>query len=548
LSGRRNACIPVPARAAVCAAAIFASTQVFAAAAAVRPVVMTGDAAPGTNGGAFALFDVPTINDAGVVMLRGNLQLGIGGATSDNNLGFWTGTNASDLVLVAREGSPVSGQPDLTFTSVNTAVGAPGGHVMLHGGSSAGGGLYGGATGSIVPIALLGTQPPGYPAGSTYGNDNAGASFNTPPLVNGLGQTVFTAHTASTPPMGDGMWGGTAGNIALITRAGAQAPALPAGVNIARFSDPVLNDLGQIGFDAWLTGNVVTSNNSAVYLGQPGALQVIARGGDPVTGLAGVTYAGNPFGESFGLQSINNAGQAAFSANITGAGVTPANDNVLVVTGPGGSGGVVAVREGDVAPGTAPGVNYTAAGDTHLGGGGHVIFRGGVTGAGVTSANNDAVFTGLPGAIRLLAREGDVAPGLSDGARFSFFEPPTINAAGQVAMLSFLQGPGLNFETNIALVAADTDGELFTIARAGAPLDLGGGDIRTPNYLLYWGFSGGQDGYGSGLNDAGQVAFYAQFTDGSDGVFVAQIPEPSAVAFTALAALAAATARRRRRA
>ena len=64
-----------------------------------------------------------------------------------------------------------------------------------------------------------------------------------------------------------------------------------------------------------------------------------------------------------------------------------------------------------------------------------------------------------------------------------------------------------------------------------------GDDASTPRYLrtahrVGYGFIGcgdaGEDGTPTAFNDLGQLAFRAMFKDGTEGVFVATVPEPGA--------------------
>src|SRR5438477_5464560 len=70
---------------------------------------------------------------------------------------------------------------------------------------------------------------------------------------------------------------------------GSAAPGLPAGAKFSTFSSPLLNNAGQIGFLATLQtglGGVTTSNDTALFAGAPGALQLAARKGSQAPGTA----------------------------------------------------------------------------------------------------------------------------------------------------------------------------------------------------------------------------------------------------------------------
>ena len=91
-------------------------------------------------------------------------------------------------------------------------------------------------------------------------------------------------------------------------------------------------------------------------------------------------------------------------------------------------------------------------------------------------------------------------------------------------------------ETNLAEV-----GTLFDIDPS--PLS---DDLRTISDISFLTGTNGLDGRGMGLSNTGLLTFGLTFTDGSSGIFTAQVPEPSAVALVTLG-LGARTLRRRTR-
>src|SRR5687767_11764858 len=103
-----------------------------------------------------------------------------------------------------------------------------------------------------------------------------------------------------------------------------------------------------------LGGTATSTNNGVVYAGAPGALNVVARTGEPAPGLPGVQFVAPQFGGFGPRVSINNAGHVAFATAVGGAGVTTANDAAIFAGAP-GSLGVVA-RKGDAASPSLPGV------------------------------------------------------------------------------------------------------------------------------------------------------------------------------------------------
>ena len=103
---------------------------------------------------------------------------------------------------------------------------------------------------------------------------------------------------------------------------------------------------------------------------------------------------------------------------------------------------------------------------------------------------------------------------------------PALNLSGQTAFRARLSGVSVSESNDEGVWAEDRLGELTLIAREGDQLDVDEGpqtDLRTISKIAFAPSSGNEDGYSNGFNDRGQVAFTAQFTDGSSGVFVSNL-------------------------
>jgi hypothetical protein len=89
-----------------------------------------------------------------------------------------------------------------------------------------------------------------------------------------------------------------------------------------------------------------------------------------------------------------------------------------------------------------------------------------------------------------------------------------LNDAGQLAFTAQLT------DNSSSLWATDVAGSLHLIARKGGQLEVAPGDFRTVNALAFAGGAGTSDGRRLGFNNSGQLAFSANFTDNSTGIFV----------------------------
>ncbi len=229
---------------------------------------------------------------------------------------FGTGVNAANnrillrddpalgLQVYAREGDAAPGMPGAFF--VDDATGGPylltinnagnGAFVWRTGGALGQGGVWAGGPGSLSLIAREGNPAPGGPAGSTIGT--LGLGYITP-----NDRAVFYGQIRSSggANLGKGLWMTSplaSGAVArLLVREGAQAPGLPAGVNIQTVPDgaaspaPVLmNARGETAFFATLTGGGAGSaDNFVLYAGAPGRLTPVLRTGWTIELAPGVT-------------------------------------------------------------------------------------------------------------------------------------------------------------------------------------------------------------------------------------------------------------------
>ncbi|MDX2147049.1 MAG: GC-type dockerin domain-anchored protein [Planctomycetota bacterium] len=219
---------------------------------------------------------------------------------------------------------------------------------------------------------------------------------------------------------------------------GSPAPGTPAGVVFASsFTPPTFDDSGRLGFRANLAGpGVSATNDSGIWLGQPSDLRLIARTGSAAPGLpAGVNYA------SFGPIVFSN-GFAAFTATLTGSGVSVTNNQALFVHANGTTS--LVARSGSPAPGTSTGVLFALFSAYALSTDGEVAFRGVLTGTGVNSGNDSGIWRRQPGSsVTIVARESE-ATGLGTAINFGDLASGSLalNAGGTLHFLSPLAGSG----------------------------------------------------------------------------------------------------------
>jgi hypothetical protein len=521
-----------------------ASLSGIAQAAALRTVALSGQSAPGaTEGVSYSSFDTyyfadayqavrgPVLNDAGRAAFRANLT-GVG-VNSTNNQGIWS-EGSGNLALVARTGNQAPGLPDGVNFARNSALELftpvlnNSGRTAFFGGLADGSvGIWSEGSGNLALVARDGLPAPGTPEGVNHSFSllRDFPFFPDLPKLNDVGQVSFLGNLTGSGinyTNDWGIWSEASGNLALVARGGDPAPGTPNGVNYdSFFYQTGFNDAGQSVFFAILTGSGVDpSNDHGIWTTGSGAPKLVVRSGSPAPG----TPSGVNFQSLFGNVSFNNAGRVAFEGFLTGEGVDETNNQGLWSEGSGSL--ELVARRGSPAPGTPSGVNFDEflfSVFPVLNDAGQTAFRANLTGPGVTFTNDQGIWSDGLGSLALVARTGSPAPGTPSGVRFAELHLPALNSEGQTAFRGNLTGSGINSNNDRGIWATDESGALQLIARKGSQLEVAPGDFRTISDLDFVSASGNGDGRASGLNNSGQLVFWARFTNGTQGVFVSSL-------------------------
>ncbi len=515
----------------------------------IRTVALSGRSAPGTQGTLASMRFGPTLNDLGQTAFTANVL-----EASNSYNGIWKET-AAGLSLVVIEGDQPPGLPSgQTLSRIGRPILNNLDQVAFIGGerSQFEGFWTQDNTQSPVPVAIQGIQAPETSNGTQFTFLN---SSDYGPAFNNVGQVALSAtlHNGN-EAAGAGIWLGTSGSLALVARTGTQAPDLPEGAVFNNFSaHPPINDAGQTAFLAELQeglGGTEYFSRSGIWAGGVGSLRLVARGGQPAPGTSkGEQLDGQRY--SFRDPALNNAGAVAFVGNLRqGIGnVTETNNEGIWAEGANGL--RLVARMGSEAPGAPEGnVFGPFFGDLVFNDARQTAF----TGSYLLEEDNPKLYSELvpltfglwsegSGSLDLIATPGASAPGTPAGTNFSSFREIVLNSAGQLAFLGLLRVSDQDSDRGIW--AQDTNGNLQLIAREGDRIDVSNGasaDLRTIRRLSFQGRTGNGDGYSSGFNDVGELAFSAIFTDGTSGIFVsnlATVPEPTTITLMLTASLLA---------
>lgn len=310
----------------------------------------------------------------------------------------------------------------------------------------------------------------GFGSGVNFANANAMAVG-----VGGSGAVLGSVSgTGITTANDDGIWANMGLSFFLVARTTDPAPGL-SGVFFGDMNgrQPINNGPNLL-FWSTLTGAVTTNDNEAYWIGPPNSPQVLVRKGDAVTGLTNVNYnLGNL------PHRLNANNQVAFITNLVGSGVTGSTNQGIAL---GSTGNItLAVRRGDAAPGlTGVTMSSIDTGALTLNSNGDLAFSTGLSGTGITSANNAATWIKPNGqAPVLFARKGDAAPG-APGTTHNDLGDVRLNNNQFAAFRGTLSGGSVTGANDVGIWAG-TAGSLQYVAREGDATVLPGITYNTIN-------------------------------------------------------------------
>lgn len=313
-------------------------------------------------------------------------------------------------------------------------------------------------------VAQKGVQAPGMPEGVNF------LGFSNP-RINDAGEVVFRASLTGpgvTTSNDSTLWSESGDGLHLLAREGTAAPGAGTGVNFGDFSDrPDMSDTGTTFFQTILTGNVDTTNNDSIWSDSGSGAQLIAREGLAAPGVGdGVTFT------AFGVPIVGRSGEVMFTASLAGPGIDATNGSAIWSSAGGSLHPVV--RLGSAAPGTAPGTTFASFADftSAIDSAGQVGFIAQVTGPGVDSSNDRGLWQEQGGSLTLLAREGAPAPGTEEGTVFSIINSPNVTnfaGRGRLPIRALLSGPNVT-TSNDEGIWSQSGGALHLVWREGSPV------------------------------------------------------------------------------
>ncbi len=479
---------------------------------------------PYGNDATFASFSPPSLNNFGEAAFSASLA-GTGVTTANDGSIWIAGQGAFNEV--AREGNAAPGPgPDNVFVITpsvsNSALplsdtSEVAFNATLGDGVAANiGSIWAGNHESLRLVAYTGMQAPGAAEGQTFYASNARFSLSRSGRV-AIASNLMQFQSV----VDDGLWVETSNGLEKVALAGDAAPGMGQDVKFVSLPAPSLqfSSTGQVAFFGRVTGpGISTANDDGTWIGSPQNFSMLVREGMPMesVGPEVIVRASAPTG-------INSSGQVTMGGTLSGPGIS-SNTNASVVLIASTEDVTIAVRQGDPAPGGTDTDVFTGFSyEPSLGSGGHIGFYASSRETVGSGISRNGVWTGKPGELELVARQGEMAPGVAATWEGLFRATPAINRFGQIAFRADLRDVA-TLQYTESLWATDLDGNPVLITRRGDMIEVAEQDLRTILSLNaangFRVFAGDDDGRARIINDLGQVAFHARFTDGTSGIFI----------------------------
>jgi hypothetical protein len=475
----------------------------------IRTVALLSDSYPGLPIDVrLEQFGRPNVDATGRTAFKARLLQGIGGTSAVDDTAIWTEIAIGNLQYVARENNPVPGW-DYRFQEPE-----PGEEMM----TSASGNSYfvAGIISNASPITISSGM---FRHAPTTGTDMLAASSPIGPGIPtaggpGTGFTNFRdINEAGSVVM---QTGSGFGPILALPPGGALTTITTAG------SFPKVNFRGDVVFR---DTTIPTVNRLLVWNSNQPTPRTIAVEDAVAPGMGGAVF--NIIGREGTFENAN--GTVTFLGNVSGTGITTANDvGIWSESSPGGA-IQLRLREGGAAIGLGPGIvwsGFSASSSPRLtfGRNGGVAAHFGLSGTGVNSSNDIGVWAGRDiSNLHLVAREGDPAPGTELGTFFRDISEAGVTPDGRAVFTAYLDGSGRDPNQDLGLWAEAANGSLQLLARIGDLVQLPSG-VTSPLTSI-------QLNVKTGIGENGHVAFIGGFPGGQFGIFVSDavaVPEPTA--------------------
>jgi hypothetical protein len=252
------------------------------------------------------------------------------------------------------------------------------------------------------------------------------------------------------------------------------------------------------------------------------------REGDPAPGTVGASFSDSASYQFGGISptSLTRSGRYEFTTSLSGGDVITGVNERALYAGMVGGGLTLIARDGQSAPGTDAVFAGFSPFYSLINDAGDVAFQAVLTGGTTNPTNNSGIWIWKSGTLSLVVRSGGPAPVVSPGLGTPGIAPGTtfdtfigwnmvFNDLDQIAVSSSLIGgdvlPGID---NNELLAWDPAKGLFLAARSAEEIEGAPGNVRTSRLFSLVQFNN-SDGVSQGLGKNGTLGMTLFLTEGA---------------------------------
>ena len=501
----------------------------------LQKVVVSGEQAAGaTSGVVYSSFEQPMLNMNGQVAFAGTLS-GTGISTA-NDHAIWSGSTDS-INMVARTGDTAPGtDASLAFSSFDSLTFNNLGQTAFYAevakiiptdlGLN---GIWSEGSGTLAPVVISRQIAPGIEPVQYFG-----AFYEL--RLNDAGQTAFYSNMSDiTTTMGDkSIWIHDQDGLKVVAREQGSVPGESTNYVFFGMNPYILplNDAGEVIFRSGTRkADGSLSSYTAIWAGSAETLGPVVSVGDAAPGIESDVF----FAFSINTNNINNAGQAVLRTGLYGEGIGLSLPNTIASLWFYGPDTLVQIaRNGDPAPGLEPDTKYKYLSTScPLNGNGHFTYYSLLSGPEVDDSNDQAIWYYDSGDPIMITREGERAAGTAPGVVFSDVGLVSLNNHDQFVYYGILSGTGVDELNDRGFWVWDPEHGHSLIVREGEWLNVSD-DPEAPDWrqimtLHAIGSHNLEDSSPQVFNDSSELVFQVTFVDGTEGIYIATIPEPVSV-------------------
>jgi hypothetical protein len=217
------------------------------------------------------------------------------------------------------------------------------------------------------------------------------------------------------------------------------------------------------------------------------------------------------------LKGVNPSGDVSAFGTVEGPGVDGDYERVIWAGQPGAL--HIVAHQGDPLPGAEASIVYDLFSYGFINADRKIILSARAVGEGVDESNDNYVLYGPYDAPEIVLRDGDLLPNSEEPFQLDGFRNAVLSDEGQIALRTNWPSSSYTGGPDASTLMSPDGGRTWrTVIRNGDVLD--GRTVLTVDYRT---LTGGSDGAPQPMNDRQQLGLSVEFTDGTEHAYLAEL-------------------------